>query len=220
MAENFKIFTTEELKQIGEFRFVSADPTRCYRTIDLPIDVRHSYEEINIARQQVVHEKLSTKESLIGYPTDQNFHSWLDSLGLEIEFQRLFTNAPGYNYTRHVDRIDLNDQSTVLNFPFEDAGSQYSWYNLKETGSVVKKLNTNGAPVYYFDPEHCEQILKLEIHHKPNQPILVNTGYIHSVNVGNTNRYCFSYFLRKKGQTQTLQWDDAVKIFAPFIAQS
>jgi len=249
------MYSTTQLRELGEKRFTNAEPDRCYRNIILPLNVKHS-SDIDVYRKGVT----SNKETIIGKPESQdlrglmpqqltpeqqvnqsrrgggilkmkqpsnpglgydlNFCSWLNSIGLEIEFLRLFTNAPNHVYARHVDKMDLNDQTTVLNFPFNDDGTKFSWYNLAENGILEKKLNSNNVPTYFFKPEHCEEILNLEIQHEYNQPILINAGYIHSVCVGNTDRYCFSYVLKRKNQKNILQWDDAMDIFAPYMIQS
>jgi hypothetical protein len=206
------------INELGETRFISVDPDRCYRRINLPFDVKHFNADIEPYRQGVT----SNRESILNFPNlwDSNFRSWLDSIGLKIEILRLFSNAPNYEYTRHVDKRDMNDQSVALNFPFEDKGATFAWYKLSENGILTLRPNGNGIPVYYFDPKQCDEVLNTEIHHEYNQPILLNTGYIHSVIVGNTSRYCFSYFLKEKNKNRTLQWDEAIEIFSPYILLS
>jgi hypothetical protein len=206
------------INELGETRFISVDPDRCYRRINLPFDVKHFNADIEPYRQGVT----SNRESILNFPNlwDSNFRSWLDSIGLKIEILRLFSNAPNYEYTRHVDRQDVNDQSAVLNFPFNDVGSTFSWYKLIKSSTLETRPNGNGHPVYRVNPSDCEEILNLEIQHDHNQPILLNTGYIHSVQVGNTSRYCFSYFLKEKNKNRTLQWDEAIEIFSPYISLS
>jgi len=197
-----------------EPRFYSAKSDRCYRVLTLPINVEH-IKSIDFSKQNLSEYKETVFTDNRYW--DTNFCSWLDSLGLEIKMSRLFTNRPGMKYNLHVDISNYNDQTAVINFPFDDSGSIFSWYNLREDGKITVKPNSNGIPLFYFDPDECIEIIKTEIVHGVNQPILINTGYIHSVEVAMTDRYCFSYFLKKKNHTVNLQWDDAVKVFEPFL---
>lgn len=195
-------------------RFYSATPDRCYRVLKLPIDVKHMID-VNSYRVDLIGNRETVFENKKDW--DPMFDEWLGTIGLEVELARLFTNPPGLKYTRHVDRRNYNDQTVVINFPFNDTGTVYSWYNLHEHGQVTEKLNMNNNLVYYFNPYVCIEILKKEILHEVNQPLLINTGYIHSVDVGQTERHCFSYFIKRKNSTESLQWDYAVKIFEPYM---
>jgi hypothetical protein len=194
-------------------RFYNATADRCYRNLILPVTVKH-FDNFEQYRKNLK----GLRETMIERQYwNSDFSAWLDLLGVEIELSRLFTNPPNYQYTKHVDRMRFGDQSAVLNFAFEDAGTVFSWYNLKTDEKPQARLNTNKIPVYFFGHCECEEILKKEILHEVNQPFLINTGYIHSLKVSNTNRYCFSYFLKKKFQKLPLQWDEALEIFSPYL---
>jgi hypothetical protein len=196
-----------------DLRFYNATADRCYRNLVLPINVKH-FDNFEEYRKNLK----GFKETIIERQYwNSTFCAWLNLLGIEIEISRLFTNPPNYQYTKHVDRMRYGDQSAVLNFAFEDAETVFSWYNLKKDETPQASLNTNNVPVYFFGHCECEEILKKEILHEINQPFLINTGYIHSLKVSNTNRYCFSYFLKKKFQKSPLQWDEALEIFSPYL---
>jgi len=193
-------------------RFYSIEQNRLYRNMRLPISVNHNID-VNSYKKDIAFQEIMIRN----HDHDAKFCDWLNSLGLKIRLMRLFMTKPYHQYSVHVDVSDFNDQTVVLNFPFEDAGTEFSWYTLKKDIKIVASKNSNGIPVYFFKNEQCDTILQKEILHEVNQPFLFNTGYLHSLKAANTNRYCFSYFLENKSKSEYLQWDDAVKLFEPYI---
>ena len=197
-------------------RFYSATPDRCYRTIKVPMNVVHP--DATFQRRAVLDNPNGLREIIMPIKeVDPAFKVWLKSLGLEITLTRLFVTVAGFQYNRHVDRHGFNDQSVALNFAFEDAGTVFSWHNLKKGCKIDVRLNDNKVPVWYFNADNCVDAFTEEIQHEVNQPFLVNTGYIHSLKVGHLNRYCYSYFLKRPGDSKALQWDDALVHFKDYI---
>jgi hypothetical protein len=178
----------------------------------IPISVNHNVD-VSLHEKKIPFQEIMFRN----HKHDAKFCNWLYSLGIEIQVMRLFLTKPYHQYSVHVDISDLNDQTIVLNFAFDDAGTNFSWYTLKKDIPIETTNNSNGIPVYFFRNPQCDKILQKEILHEVNQPFLFNTGYLHSLKAANTNRYCFSYFLRYKSTSKLLQWDDAVKIFEPYF---
>lgn len=217
----------EIINELGESRFYSTDATRCFRLLNLPINVSHPMHLVDSMRKDLEkglgdHKRSDSKECVFDVKEcDPHFISWLDGLGLEVWVPRLFVNKPYYIYKVHVDRMERADASVALNFAFEDAGTIFSWYNLKKDGILSRKLNGIGIPVYYFRPIDCEKVFSTEIKHKVNQPILLNVGGLHTAQAGKGKRYCFSYQLRlknnKKNNYPGLQWREAISLFSPYI---
>jgi len=190
-------------------RFYSVDSLKCWKNVNVPLNVVHPDATIDIRSN-------SLKEILLPLSAiDPNFKLWLAELGLEISLVRLFIASANYEYTKHVDRQTFNDQSVALNFAFDDTGTVFSWHNLNKDGRIEVTKNKNNIPIWNFS--NCATVLAEEIKHRENQPFLVNTGYIHSLKVGNQDRHCYSYFLRKAGTAVPLQWDDAIIAFDRFI---
>lgn len=196
-----------------EHRFYSATPARCYRNIRIPFSVNHPSVPSPASQAEKKFKEIMFQKNLI----DQQFVAWLNSLGLDIKLGRVFLNYPNQVYTLHVDQPKVNDQSVALNFAFNDHGTAFSWYNAKEGTEVIRQNNLNNIIIYNFNPDDCVAVLEEEIIHEHNQPFLVNTGYIHSLKVGNSERFCYSYFIKKLSDGSDLQWDDAVEYFKDFI---
>lgn len=217
----------EIVNELGESRFYSTDATRCFRLLNLPIDVSHPLQHVDRLREDLMrglgdHKGSDSKECVFDVKEcDPRFISWLDGLGLKIWVPRLFVNKPYYMYKVHVDRMERADESVALNFAFEDAGTIFSWYNLKKDGILARKLNGTGIPVYYFSPMDCEKVFSVEIKHKVNQPMLLNVGSLHTAQAGKDRRYCFSYLLslKNKGKSKypALQWREAISLFSSYI---
>lgn len=203
---------TPKFSHQNDPRFYNASADRCYRVLELPFNVKHPDKNSFEQKPFTIQEIKLQEETL-----DPVFLGWLNKLGLQIKFARLFLAPATWQYTRHVDIRQPNDQSVALNFAFDDQDTTVSWYNLKPDEAVKIKINGIGEQVYYFDEASCTSVLSTEIKHLPGQPFLINTGYIHTVKVGSKARYCFSYFFKKPGNPRHLQWDESLDIFSPFI---
>lgn len=194
-----------------EQRFFTATPDRCYRVIDFPFIVKHSINYYDQDRTKF--NEIFFYENIV----DPKFINFLDNLDLKIKIGRLYIYLPNHASSCHIDITNFEDQATSLNFAFNDIGTIFNWYNLKKNFVPNISSSVTKTPYLKFEKEMCDTILTTEIQHKHGQPFLINTGYIHSYVVGDTNRFTYSYFLRKKSNNNFLQWDDAVEIFKNYI---
>lgn len=196
-----------------EHRFYSADPTRCYRRMHIPIQISHPEFSRPIPNGKMFDYSILRISSI-----DKSFQNWAKSLGLIVDQIRFFRNKPHYQYPFHIDDPKKDDQTACLNFAFDDRGTRFSWANLKE-GAVPSREGTldRGFVYRFHNSDDFEVILNEEIHHEYNQPFLINTGHIHSLTVSDTHRYCYSYSFRKISDKKRLYWDDAILYFKEYI---
>ncbi len=153
---------------------------------------------------------------------NEDFLSWLDSLGLVTLYWDIFIQPPKWEMHVHIDQHDSFEDVAKLNFAWCD-GVGYSkmrWYDADESSSTIK--GNAGGLYRNWD----KQLAKFVYEHQILTPTLVNPGKPHNI-INDTDhpRICVSIPLIKKSDVEFhtennlkyLTWDDALEIFAPYI---
>jgi hypothetical protein len=191
-------------------RFYHVDPDRCYRNIRLPFLVKHDESVVTASK---THSQRFFYENSI----DLKLKQWAEDLGILLNVGRIFKNYPYQNYIPHVDKDIFGDQSVAINFAFNDKDTVFSWHTLKTNVVPEHRPNSINVPLLMFENKDCRPVLSTEIDHEPGQPFLINKGYIHSLRVGPSYRFCYSYSLKKIRDGKDLQWDEAVDLIKKYI---
>ena len=141
---------------------------------------------------------------------DKRLIDFLSPLDVVIPFAELFYTPPLHILPLHVDN-DFISNACKLNFIFGGEGSLMQWWKLKDKDAPLSySTNKNGTRYLRVEPNECDFVWQENV----GQPGLVNIGQPHQiVNCTNTPRWCMSYCLYNKINKDTLQWENASKIF-------
>lgn len=177
---------------------------KCFHYLNLPFDFKpYKFPPIK------VHVELEIKEHMI----DQNFKTWLHSLGLEYDIPRMLIAVPNQQYTIHRDS-DPNYGCVKINFIYNSDQAKMIWYKIKSGQSIKTYTNTLGETVEGGYTADDLDILDQGI---LDSVSLVNAHELHSVHNGNTFRQCYSFALKHIDSDKRITWEEAEKIFVPYF---
>lgn len=145
--------------------------------------------------------------------TNEQFVSWLDSLGLFCPGFDIFLTPPGGTVAIHADTYDWQAK---LNFAYgsDDGVNEQHWWKPK---SENLSTPTDRGDQFYSRLWQYEDV-DLVHKEKIGTPSLINIGIPHSVvNYTPQTRICLSYNLNKKSDRKPLLWEEAVEIFGAYV---
>lgn len=186
-----------------------------HRAIRLPVEPSESC-------WQSMAERWSKPASrgIIPFEPEPHIRHWLHGLGVETVFSEAFYTPPGMRLGIHRDGRDppgVRDR-TKINWIRGADTSRMIWYEtIAEAYEGDDHVTSGGTVSRTFSPYMVRQVFDVI----PHSPCLLNVGRPHTVhNHTQDGRWCLSYTLGVKDTRRTLQWPEAIEIFAPWMVDT
>ena len=146
---------------------------------------------------------------------NKEFVEWLESIGLTFYMGRFFKSPPFVNYALHIDGKAAKD-CVKINLVFDSSDTIMNWYEPLPGYNGTIKPNPLGESVVYYEKERCKILHSAQV----NSHCVINGNVVHDLKNGlnhGQTRKCYSIFLIDAKTSDRLKWDNAMKIFKPYM---
>ena len=196
-----------------------------HRYLNLPVNLGCTVEELCI--QNGIHFDVTKfgpqmpfgHIRLFREQLPQHFLNWFNTeLNLQLRVIEVFVLPPHYNLLPHSDATDYTREIVKLNIVNGSDQATMDWYTVNNPKLVGPSTTQTGTQYSITVPSNLTPTYSAPI----SKPSLLNVGAFHGVtNQTDQTRWCLSlsltYINKDNDDTTRILWDDALRIFAPYI---